>query len=83
MINLHDGEACRYLSKDLLKNGSLVRILVLCIGYDQAEVELEGAPFVLFLIQNLYRQSHVHQVRVQSQRTQLSAEVFIGNNVKW
>lgn len=82
MVNLHDCEICGYLPEQLFVDMAGVGILVLLVGYYDSEVELKGAAFVLLLVQDLHRETHVDQRWVKSQGGQLATEVLVWDKIE-
>lgn len=59
-----------------------IGVLVLGVRNDEAKVELVGFALILFLIQDLYRETHIDEAGVKSKRSQLTTEVFVRYQVE-
>jgi hypothetical protein len=82
MVYLHNGEECSYLPEQLLVHLPLILIRVLLVGGDQPKVELVRPSHVLLLVQDLNRETHVHEDRVQPEHSDLPAEILIWDDVE-
>jgi hypothetical protein len=82
MVYLHDGEECRYLPQQLLVDLPLILVLVLLVAGDQPKVELMRPSHILLFVQDLNRETHVHEDRVQSKHSNLPTEILIWDDVE-
>ncbi len=82
MVYLHDGEECSDLPKQLLVDLSLILIRVLLVGGNQPKVELMRPSHVLLLVQDLNRETHIHEDRIQPKHRDLTTEILIWNDVE-